>query len=217
MICFLNLFSNQHPTMSKPNNNVSLSRNEDHDLMQRIAERDEEAFHEFERKYRKLIYTTARKVLSNHQDAQDVTNEVLIKIWKNAHAYQMRKGTLVTWICTTTRNRSIDHIRSVNRRLNLYEGYKTRTEVDSSADYECGLTPIVGSEIREILLKEVNKLPENQKDAVVLFYLYGLTQRQVAEKLKQPLGTIKARLKRAVEKLRHSFDPGLLEEFASLP
>ncbi|MDF1813732.1 MAG: RNA polymerase sigma factor [Verrucomicrobiales bacterium] len=200
--------------MSLPNNNPKFDRENERRLMKRIAEKDADAFQEFEEKYRRLIYSTIYKVLSNHEDVQDITNEVLIKIWRKAHTYNAEKGSLVTWIRTTSRNRAIDHLRTVNRRQGLSDVYKNEVEEDNGFNYECGWQPIIRSDVRESLFEELDKLPAEQKEAVELVYFQGLTQQQVADRVSRPLGTIKARLKRATEKLRKAFDPVMLQEIA---
>src|SRR6056297_4008234 len=74
-------------------------------LMERVANKDQQAFAELSEKYSALIFSTAFKVLNHYEDTEDVMNEVLTTIWKKADTYKSKKGSLVTWICTTSRNR----------------------------------------------------------------------------------------------------------------
>jgi len=172
--------------------------------MRRIASRDADAFAEFANHYSALIFSTAFKVLNHYEDAEDVTIEVLSTIWRKAASYHAGKGSLVTWICTTTRNRAIDRVRSVQRRIALHDRYEQRAWQDLPDSSLTGRESLYRSDARTILRSAVVALSPEQREVIELAYFEGLTQKQIAERIDSPLGTVKARIRRGVERLRHS-------------
>ena len=192
--------------MSEPATKIRPDRVEEYQLMQRIAAGEEAAFDEFNKQYFTLVFTTIYKVLNHHEDTQDVTNEVLTTMWKKAETYHPNKGSLVTWICTTSRNRAIDRIRSVQRRAKLYDRYEEKLEIDIPEQRSSGREKVYLSDARQMLQSAVVTLTPEQRQVIELAYFEGLTQRQIAERIDSPLGTVKARIRRGVERLRSAFD-----------
>ncbi|MDF1816597.1 MAG: sigma-70 family RNA polymerase sigma factor [Verrucomicrobiales bacterium] len=192
--------------MNTTTKSVRHDRQQEYDLMQRIAAGDQNAFEEFNEKYHVLIFTTIFKVLNHHEDTQDVMNEVLTTMWKKAENYHPGKGSLVTWICTTSRNRAIDRIRSVQRRSALYDRYEQKIETEIPEKRSSGRDDLYRSDARKFLESVVVTLSPEQREVIELAYFEGLTQRQISEKVGKPLGTVKARIRRGVEKMRIVFD-----------
>jgi RNA polymerase sigma-70 factor (ECF subfamily) len=178
----------------------------DFQLMQRIAAKDGDALAEFSNRFYPLIYSTAYKVLRHAEDTEDVSAEVLNTVWKKADSYHPQKGSLVTWICTTARNRAIDRIRSVQRRAALYGRFEERVKGDKKELRTSGREELYRSDARRVLNQAVVELTPEQREVIELAYFEGLTQRQIAEKTDCPLGTVKARIRRGVERLRGMMD-----------
>ena len=179
----------------------------DFELMQRITAKENEAMSEFSDRFYPLIYSTAYKVLNHSEDTEDVATEVMNTVWKKSHTYHPKKGSLVTWICTTARNRAIDRVRSVQRRAALHDRLEVRLEGDKKEARSSGREELYRSDARRILNQAVVELTPAQREVIELAYFEGLTQRQIAEKIESPLGTVKARIRRGVERLR-----GMMEE-----
>lgn len=182
------------------------------DLMKRVASRDQEAFAELSEKYSALIFSTAFKVLNHYEDTEDVMNEVLTTIWKKADTYHPKKGSLVTWICTTARNRAIDRVRSVQRRSALYDRFEEKLDADAPEKRTSGREELYRSDARKVLRNAVVALSPEQREVIELAYFEGLTQKQIAERINSPLGTVKARIRRGVERLRLSINDRLRGE-----
>lgn len=197
--------------MSKPKPK-SEERKYEADLMKRVASHDQQAFAELSEKYSALIFSTAFKVLNHYEDTEDVMNEVLATIWKKADTYHSRKGSLVTWICTTARNRAIDRVRSVQRRSALYDRYEDKVQGDAPEARTTGRETLYQSDARQVLKSAVVALSPEQREVIELAYFEGLTQKQIAEKIHSPLGTVKARIRRGVERLRVSINDRLKGE-----
>ena len=179
------------------------------ELMNRVAARDQRAFAELSEKYSALIFSTAFKVLNHYEDTEDIMNEVLTTIWKKADTYHPKKGSLVTWICTTTRNRAIDRVRSVQRRCALYDRFEEKLEGEAPEYSLTGREALYLSDARHILQSAVVSLSPEQREVIELAYFEGLTQKQISERIDSPLGTVKARIRRGVERLRVSINDRL--------
>tara|TARA_R110000850_G_scaffold133899_1_gene255026 strand:- start:403 stop:975 length:573 start_codon:yes stop_codon:yes gene_type:complete len=177
--------------------------------MRRVAAREHAAFAELTQKYSALIFSTAFKVLNHYEDTEDVTSEVLNTIWKKAESYHSHKGSLVTWICTTARNRAIDRVRSVQRRSALYDKFEQKLEGDLPEARTSGREELYRSDARKVLYTAVVSLSPEQREVIELAYFEGLTQKQIADRIHSPLGTVKARIRRGVERLRLSINDGL--------
>lgn len=174
----------------------------EYDLMQRVAAGNDDAFNVFYTKYNKLIYSTVAKVLNNPDDVEEVCNDVLTTMWKKADGYHPEKGSLVTWICTTARNRAIDRIRSHQRRAALYNRYEEKIDVDTPAGSDAVTEHMDRQDARQILRSAIVNLTPEQKEVVELAYFQGLTQVEIANQIDRPLGTVKARIRRGVDQIR---------------
>jgi len=144
----------------------------------------------------------AYKVLNDQTDAEDVLQDVFIQIWDKASLYDPRRGKPLTWALTLTRNKAIDRLRSAQRRYRLkdevekeYKAVDQKEEVDS-------VDQVYALEKGQMIREAVASLSKDQQVAIELAFFKGLTQNEVAEKLGEPLGTIKARIRRGMIKLR---------------
>ncbi len=186
------------------------------ELMRRVVARDHAAFAELTGKYSALVFSTAFKVLNHYEDTEDVTSEVLATIWRKAESYHPGKGSLVTWICTTTRNRAIDRVRSVQRRCALHDRFEEEIGREATGSVETARDALYRSDARHVLQSAVVALSPEQREVIELAYFEGLTQKQIAERIDSPLGTVKARIRRGVERLRVSINDRLDGEGGSL-
>ena len=178
------------------------SRAEEFDLLRRIAQRERAAFEALYGRYANILYATALKFVKEDADAQDVVQDVFIQIWDKAKLYDPAKGKPLTWALTLTRNRSIDRIRAIQRRTRLRDEFEQETVTDESAGVREALSGVDASEKGQILRAAVNQLSPQQKKVIDLAYFGGLTQTEIAEKLGEPLGTVKARARRGLLRLK---------------
>lgn len=193
--------------MSTPTNNED--RSIELDLLARIARQDRAAFEDLFSRYSGILYATALKFLKDDADAQDVVQDVFIQIWDKAKLYDPAKGKPLTWALTLTRNRSIDRIRAIQRRTRLRDDYEKETAVDESGILREALSGVDANDTAQILRQVVGQLPAPQRAVIELAYFEGLTQTEIADRLGEPLGTIKARARRALLKLKTSIDERL--------
>jgi len=178
-------------------------------LLQRIAERDAVSFQTFYRKYSGLMFATISNVLNDHHDAEDVMQEVLVQVWNKAHLYEPRKGKPLTWLTTMARNRAIDRIRSKQRRSRLNDDFEVENKNVQPEFDVSGRETLEDKERDNIVQRAVSKLNPDQREAIHLAYFSGLTQAEVAERLREPLGTVKARIRRGVNRLETLIKPRL--------
>lgn len=175
---------------------------EDMILIRAIAQKDPASFQRFYRKYSGLLYSAVSNVLNDHHDTEDIMQEVLVQIWQKAHLYEPSKGKPLTWVTTMARNRAIDRIRSKQRRSRLNGDFEVENRVMRQSDFgDSGREVLEEKERNTLLQNAVTRLSPDQKEAIELTYFGGLTQAEVAERLNEPLGTIKARIRRGVNRL----------------
>jgi len=172
------------------------------ELLARIAKRERAAFEELYTRYANILYATAMKFLKEDADAQDVVQDVFIQIWDKAKLYDPAKGKPLTWALTLTRNRSIDRIRAIQRRTRLRDDFEKETVMDESGGLREALSGVDASEKGQILRAAVGQLSPQQRRVIELAFFNGLTQSEIAEKLGEPLGTVKARARRGLMKLK---------------
>lgn len=178
------------------------ARAEEFELLRRIAQRERAAFEDLYSRYANILYASALKFVKEDADAQDVVQDVFIQIWDKAKLYDPAKGKPLTWALTLTRNRAIDRIRAIQRRTRLRDEFEQETFVDESAGVREALSGVDASEKGQILRAAVGQLTMQQRKVIDLAYFGGLTQTEIAEKLGEPLGTVKARARRGLLKLK---------------
>ena len=177
----------------------------DAQLVQRMAAGDKQAFAELYDRFSRPLYSTALRVVSDATEAQDIVHDVFLTLWQKAAAFESERGTAFAWAVTLVRNRAIDRVRTRRRRAELLAasapsdlGYHEGTDGPSADD-----SAALGDQAL-VVRAAVAALPVEQKHVLELAFFGGLTQQQIAEKLREPLGTIKARIRRGLLKLRDS-------------
>jgi len=175
--------------------------------MARIVGRERAAFEELYTRYANILYATALKFLKTESDAQDVVQDVFIQIWDKAKLYDSTKGKPLTWALTLTRNRSIDRIRAIQRRSRLRDEFEHESAVDESTSVREALSEVDASEKAKILRQAVSQLSPQQRAVIELAFFRGLTQNEIADQLGEPLGTVKARARRGLMKLKELLGP----------
>jgi RNA polymerase sigma-70 factor (ECF subfamily) len=171
-------------------------------LLKKIGEGDRESFAEFYEKFGGVIYSTALRVLNDHRDAEDVAQEVFVMIWEKAKMYDPARGKPLTWAVTMTRNKAIDKLRSLQRRFRLRDELEEEAKADDFTTDRAPIDDVETTERGEILRSAVLKLSKEQREVIEMAYFSGLTQNEIAERLHEPLGTVKARIRRGMLKLR---------------
>jgi RNA polymerase sigma-70 factor, ECF subfamily len=171
-------------------------------LLRRIANGDRRSFQELHARFAGLVYATVYQVLRDHQDAEDVSQDVFLSLWKKARLYHGSKGEPLTWVASMARNRAIDRLRSKERRARLREAVQNDPDrVAPNPEPDAGLLTSV-RERGGIVRSAVMQLTAEQRQVIEMAYFAGLSQSQIAKRIAAPLGTVKARLRRGLGKLR---------------
>lgn len=169
------------------------------DLIRRMAEADRDAFAAFYDAYAPLAFGLLRRMLRDPEEATEVLQEVFWELWRAAGSYDPRRGSPEAWVTVRARSRGIDRVRSVRRREEMRPA--TLTETDAISDPEAR-NPGTVVEDREVVRSALGELPANQREVIELAYFAGLTQMDISERLGQPLGTVKTRMRLGMERLR---------------
>ena len=167
--------------------------------IRRIAQGDRDSFSRLYDHYAKPLYSLAFRVVNDTKDAEDVLQEVFIKIWERAASFDNAIGNPFNWAVSITRNQSIDHLRTKQRRARVLTEAK---ESDVLAARSFVTEPAFDQEQLAMIRTAVVTLPDVQRCAIELAYFGGLTYIEIAEVLEEPLGTIKARIRRGMLRLR---------------
>jgi RNA polymerase sigma-70 factor (ECF subfamily) len=173
-------------------------------LLQRVAAGDQNAFGELYDRFSGPLYGTALRIVREPAEAQDVVHDVFVTLWEKAATFESSRGNAFSWAVTLVRNRAIDRVRMQRRRAELLA---ESAPVDLGLDErqpQSGSEAAASSDEARAIREAVGALPAEQKRALELAYFGGLTQEQIAQQLQEPLGTVKARIRRGLVKLRDS-------------
>lgn len=175
-------------------------------LLRRMAGGDKAALGDLYDRFSRPLFATALAVLSDPAEAQDIVHDVFMVLWEKAAVFEPQRGSPFAWAVTLTRNRAIDRLRARRRRTAALEtaapgdlGYEVQP---AGADEQAA----AGDEARAVRAA-VAELPADQRRALQLAFFGGLTQQEIAEQLREPLGTIKARIRRGLLRLRDALPP----------
>jgi RNA polymerase sigma-70 factor (ECF subfamily) len=185
---------------------LNYSQFADEGLLRLIARADKEALGELYDRYGGLVFSIALKSVGNRETAEEITQDVFLRIWQNAATYQSQRGKVSTWIASITRNRAIDMIRQYQIRP---ESQSVSWEAAPGAnlpEQDRLEFKVERSERRSQVHSALANLPGEQKQALALAYFLGYTHREIAEALDLPLGTVKTRIRLALQKLRSYLD-----------
>lgn len=183
---------------------------DDEELMQRLAYRDLVAFRALYDRYGNLVYSAALRVVRDAQIAEDMVQEIFLRIWRKPESYVAQRGRFVTWLTSVTRNRAVDEVRSRGRRFRheTASPEEQERELSASDQNDPALTAEL-SDQRRLILAALTQIPAEQREIIELAYFGGLTQQEIAQRLSQPLGTVKTRIRLGMQKLRAALTPEL--------
>jgi RNA polymerase sigma-70 factor (ECF subfamily) len=169
-------------------------------LVQRLLQRDVGAFEELYDRHSRIVYSLVLRILQQASTAEEVVQDVFLQLWRNAARYDRSRGPFVPWLLTLARNRALDQLRLKSERQ--------RRREDQTED----LPPVVAIPDFEGSLDEKRRamrvrdlmaaLDPQQKRAIELAYFEGLSHTEVANALKEPLGTVKSWIRNGLLKLK---------------
>jgi RNA polymerase sigma-70 factor (ECF subfamily) len=178
------------------------SNAEDVALIRRMCDADETALGALYDRWMRSLYSLVFHLLKDADEAEDVVEETFWQAWRKASSYEPSRGAVSTWLLTIGRRRALDRLRAKGRRREepLTRGDSVVANLPAS-----GQDPSLaaeGSERRMHVLAALRELPEEQREVLELGYFQGLSQTEIADVTGQPLGTVKTRMRLAMQKLR---------------
>lgn len=177
----------------------------DVELLGQIAAGDRGAFAEFYDRHSMLMFSVATRILNDPGEAEDVLQEAFVQIWEKAKKFDPKLGKASSWAAILARNKAIDRIRASQRRTRLAQ--EAGPELAFAAETkEAANEAVHGGEKARLIQSAIGELPADQRRAIEMAYFSGLTHVEIAEKTQEPLGTIKARIRRGLLKLREQLE-----------
>lgn len=168
-------------------------------LLDAIRRRDETAIAALYDRYGRLAFGLAYRVVGERNAAEDVVQEAFLSIWRRAASFETTRGSVRTWVLSIVHHRAIDRLRGTAGRTRqdapLDDFERTLASDDPWREVSLVLQ-------RETLQKAIATLPDPQRQAVELAYFDGYTQQEIAAKMDVPVGTVKGRLRLAMQRLR---------------
>ncbi|MDP5254894.1 sigma-70 family RNA polymerase sigma factor [Vibrio sp. HB161653] len=181
----------------------SMSKEEWAECMAQVQQRDKRAFALLFHFYSPKLKTFAVKHVGNEQVAMEVVQEAMTTVWQKSHLFDSSKSALSTWIYTIVRNLCFDLLRKHKGRVSHLSSEDLWPAEYCPADLIDAYSP-EHDRLKQQVIQFLDRLPESQRDVVKAVYLEELPHQEVAERFDIPLGTVKSRLRLAVEKLKHS-------------
>ena len=171
-------------------------------LLRRMAAGDEQALGLLYDRWNAVVHGVVSRMLRQPDDVEDVVEEAFWQAWRQASRFDPTRGAVQTWLLTIARSRALDRVRSLRRRReDPLEGEDGQVVTQQMAEGDPGLDA-EASERRTIVVAALADLPQEQREALELGYFGGLSQTEIAERTGQPLGTVKTRMRLALQKLR---------------
>ena len=179
-------------------------------LVKAITDGDSEALGQLYDRYSGMLLGLATKVLRDPGDAEEVLQETMLQVWKQASRYDSQRSSVSTWLVLITRSRAIDRLR--NRKVVQKTATAAQHEKGDTHTSPEGMGNVLMLERRKRLAVELGKLPEEQRRVLEMAFYQGMTQSEISSHTGTPLGTVKTRTLLAMRKLREA----LRDEFEEL-
>jgi RNA polymerase sigma-70 factor, ECF subfamily len=167
----------------------------DWSLLARVGQKDEEALSALYDRYSGLVYSEAKRILRDAGAAEEILQDLFYQVWRTAERFDPARGSLAGWLVVAARNRAISKLRRKSGKSEELDENGVSLNVD-----------IESRTAQNLLLDKVKavmgNLPENQREALECAYFEGMSHSEIAEKTGQPLGTVKTRIRSAMEALK---------------
>ena len=167
----------------------------DWSLLARVGQKDEQALSALYDRYSGLVFSEAKRILRDTGAAEEILQDLFFQVWRTAERFDPAKGSLAGWLLVAARNRAISKLRRKSGATEeLHEnGVSLGVDIESHAAQR-----LLIDKVRRVM----ESLPENQRQAVECAYFEGMSHTEIAEKTGQPLGTVKTRIRSAMEALK---------------
>jgi len=173
-------------------------------LITRLKQRDTQAMAELYQRFGRLAYSLIYRIVNDAGATEDLVQETFLRVWNRVQAFDEERGALGPWLLAVARNRAIDYLRSIDGRM-----ARNALELDANehpSQFTDMERDLLNSERSRLLKAAFEKLTPNQRTVIELAYFEGLSQSEMAERLQQPLGTVKTWVRAALRVLRDSLE-----------
>lgn len=182
----------------------------DEELLSLIVEKYKEALGKLYERYSTQVYSLALHILRDPGLAEEAAQDTFFNVWRRAMSFRSSRGTVAAWLFSILHHRAIDEIRRRKRRDD-HRSDKDPMTLDTPADNTTDPVRYTSAQFDRAFVKDALKvLRPEQREIVELAYYGGLTHTEISERLNQPLGTVKTRMRLALRKLRETIEPGAL-------
>ncbi|HLT40466.1 MAG TPA: sigma-70 family RNA polymerase sigma factor [Enhygromyxa sp.] len=169
----------------------------DHELLAEAANGSVESLAALYDRYAPLLLGVARRLLTDPAAAEDLVHDVFLEAWRNADSYAQQRGSVRTWLLVRLRSRALDRLRADRVRSRKREPGLGAAQLGETAHDELQRTPD-----RKLVLEALAQLDAAQRETLELAYFEGLSAREIAERTKAPIGTVKSRIASGLARLR---------------
>jgi RNA polymerase sigma-70 factor (ECF subfamily) len=185
---------------AKPPEQSGREARDERGILDRLVSRDQAALSELHDRYARVVYALALKITASPGEAEDVTIDTFWQIWQQASRYDALRGSVGAWICTIARSRALDRLRTQRRSPLVGAAEPTeRAELKVDEDPE---QDVFLAERSAIVRSALGELSDSQREAIELAFYHGLSHAEIAERLSEPLGTVKTRIRLGLAKMR---------------
>jgi RNA polymerase sigma-70 factor (ECF subfamily) len=179
---------------------LELSGQHDQDLVLRLQRREPDAMKDLYDRFGRLAYSVVLAVVRDSSTAEDLVQETFLRVWNRIQAFEPGRGALGPWLLAIARNRAIDHVRSSASRIDRHAfELDVREHPSLFVDMQ---REVENTDHARVIRAALTKLNTNQRKVIELAYYEGLSQTEMAERMGQPLGTIKTWVRAALGILR---------------
>ena len=172
-------------------------------LLRRVAAKDQQAMAELYDETAAVLFATAWRILADRHEAEDVIQDVYVQIWEKASTFDCSMGTAMHWAMSITRNRSIDRLRAHGRRQRMTEALQAEPAAATPEEATAAHADLSEAELAQVR-RIVGGLSVEQRQAIEMAFFGGMTHVEIAQALGEPLGTVKARIRRGMITLKES-------------
>jgi len=183
---------------------VNDSTPSDAELIRLVAREESWALAEIYNRYARLVFSLALKILNDRGSAEEVVQEVFVKVWRRARDYRAERGKFSSWLTGITHHHAIDELR--RRRVRPSAAGDESAAAEVMDDGPAPMDRAVQSMEHRRIVDALTAIPPEQRRAIEMAYFEGFTQQEIADRLAQPLGTIKTRMRLGMQKLKTLLD-----------
>jgi len=187
---------------------LQMSAPHDEQLAIRLQRRDPDAMTDLYDRFGRMAWSVIVAIVRDHGVAEDLVQETFLRVWNRVHAFEPGRGALGPWLLAIARNRAIDHLRSSSGRMgnNAWE-LDVHEHPSLFVDME---REVLNADHGRLIRKAIAGLNANQQKVIELAYYEGLSQTEMAERMGEPLGTVKTWVRAALKHLRESLGQGVM-------